>query len=201
MANLSKLDAVNRILIKCGFGKVGALDTGGASTAAYAEYHLDAASIDVQAEGWHFNTRSDVEAEPDGSDNITLPDGTIEMDTDGESAGTDVAQIGGRLYDKGENTDEFSSTLRTEQTLNYNFGCVPFRVQTYMVALATVSFARVFKPTEQVLIRRLEFDIVRYRTQAKRFESETRDVNTLNTPESHRIMGRRRGCYDERRVP
>lgn len=201
MANLSKLDAVNRILTKCGFGSVPSLETNGASVTSEAERHIDMATAEIQAEGWHFNTRSDVEATPDGSDNITLPSGTIEMDTDGESADIDVAQVGSMLYDKDENTDEFDSTLRTEQTLNYSFGCIPLRVQLYIVSIATVSFARVWKPMEQALIRRLEGEVFRHKVQAKRFDGKARDVNVLATPDMLRAAGRVRGNYDQRRVP
>lgn len=198
---MTTLEAVNRMLLRCSFGKVGALDTNGSSTAAYAEYHLDMASIDVQAEGWHFNTRTDVEAEPDGSDNITLPTGTIEMDSDGEDAYRDVAQVGGKLYDKDDNTEEFDGSIQTAQTLNYNFGCVPFRIKGYVVIVATLSFAMAFKPMERGLHRQLQHEIARYKTQAKRADSEARDVNTLRTPEAMRLAGRRYGWYGERWVP
>lgn len=198
---MNKLQAVNRIFNKCGIGSVSALDTGGASLASEAERLIDSVSMEVQAEGWHFNIRTNVEVAPDGSDNIVVPSGTIAMDTDGESVNIDTAQVGDKLYNKDDNTDEFSSSVYTEQTLAYSFGCIPFALKNYIVARAAVEFARVFKNMEPRLIRQLEGDMLKAKVEANRREVQQSDINVLQTEESIAAVGKRRGCYDRRRRP
>ena len=187
---MTRLEAVRKILTRCGFGDVQSLDTGGASMASYAERHLDLVIVEVQTEGWHFNTLARVTAEPDGSDHIEAPSGTILMDTDGEDAHRDVAQVGGRLYDKDENTDEFTSSVSTEQVLNRSFGCIPFPIQNYIVARAALGFVVVHKPMERMLIRSVEADLAKAKVEANRYEVRQSDVNLLKTPWMQRAVGR-----------
>lgn len=198
---MNKLRAVNRIFNKCGIGSVSALDTGGASLASEAERLIDSVAMEVQAEGWHFNIRTNVEVEPDGSDNIVVPSGTIAMDTDAASIHIDTAQVGDKLYNKDDNTDEFASSVYTEQTLAYSFGCIPFAIKNYIVARAAVEFARVFKNMEPRLIRQLEGDMLKAKVEANRYEVQQSDINMLQTEESLAAVGKRRGYYDRRRRP
>lgn len=61
---MQKLEAVRQMLELCGLQHISALDTDGASMAAFAERILDRENIALQEYGWHFNRRDDVELEP-----------------------------------------------------------------------------------------------------------------------------------------
>lgn len=59
-----KLDAVNEILSRCGFGHVSALNTNGSDLTAEIERVIDRHELAVQSEGWHWNRRKNVSLEP-----------------------------------------------------------------------------------------------------------------------------------------
>lgn len=137
---MTKLDAVNRVLVAVGRDRVKALDTDGASPAAEAERCLDQCELDVQALGWHYNTRNDVELTPDANDHIAVPTGVITIDTDTDDQGTNVTVLGDGLFNLDDNTDEFDSTLKVAYTLRYSFHCIPQLIQEYIVACTSVEF-------------------------------------------------------------
>lgn len=61
---MQKLEAIRQILELCGLQHVAALDTDGASMAAFAERILDRENIALQEYGWYFNRRDDVDLSP-----------------------------------------------------------------------------------------------------------------------------------------
>jgi hypothetical protein len=61
---MTKLEAVRQMLELCGLQHISALDTNGPSMAGFAERILDRENIALQEDGWHFNTRDDVELSP-----------------------------------------------------------------------------------------------------------------------------------------
>ena len=71
------------------------------------------ANVDVQTEGWHFNTERHVTYTPDSVTNkIAIGNDILQMDvTDGwVSRKYDVVRRGGFLYDKLDHTDDWSDT-------------------------------------------------------------------------------------------
>jgi hypothetical protein len=76
----TKLEAVNSLLRSIGEDPVNSLSSGLAD-AELAEEVLDAVSHEIQSEGWHVNTRRDIELTVNASSNFVLPDNTLRVDT------------------------------------------------------------------------------------------------------------------------
>lgn len=200
----TRLSAVNWILSRCGRGEVSALHTGTASDAANAERELDRASLSIQKIGWHFNTVTDKAISTDDNDKIPVPTGTIWIDTDAEDAHRNVSQHGSFMYDHDENRDTFpdDDSLKFRYVTLYNLECVPYPIREYIMATAAYNFvtqygARMFAPSEMATLRgNLYNEMLQAKVDAKRFDSDTGNVNVLDTEHVAAIKGDRyRGRY------
>lgn len=61
---MQKLEAVRQMFELCGLQHLAALDTGGSSSASFAERILDRENLAIQESGWYFNTRNAVTLSP-----------------------------------------------------------------------------------------------------------------------------------------
>ena len=131
----TELSAVNSILGAIGQSPISQLkDANGVIVNANPEIQfiynlLKDANVDVQAEGWHFNTEKHVPFHPDANGKIAIAGDILQLDvTEGwRDRHYDVVRKGGFLYDKYDHTDDFSDI--TEILLDvvklYNFEDVP----------------------------------------------------------------------------
>lgn len=188
---MTKLDGVNDMLRAVGRSAVSGLDTGRASPASEAERVLDRHVIDVQAMGWHYNRRDNIELEPNGDGNVAVPTGVIGIDADREHGETrNITVVGDGLYDLGDNTDEFDSDVTVKYTLAYEFKCIPLMVQKYIVACAAAEFnATNFGDVNRQ--PRLEHMKIQAWAMAVRDDEDKSDANILNTQETLRVRGMR----------
>jgi hypothetical protein len=94
-------------------------------------------NVDVQNEGWHFNTERHVTYTPDSNGKIAIGDDILRMDvTDGwKKREFDVVKRNGNLYDKYDHTDDWSDT--TEMLLDivklFAFTDLPMVFQRYII--------------------------------------------------------------------
>jgi hypothetical protein len=190
---MTKLEAVNIILRGMGRAGTAALDTGGNSEAAQAERTLDEVEQRVQTMyPWYFNERFDVTLSPDVDDHITLPTGALVIDAYGPDGYREVTQVGSRIYDKDNNTDEWDADLRVVYQLRYDFGCIPPPIQEYIAAKAAREYNDRYG--EQRNTRRkaeLERKEMEARAAANRFDDQSADVNLTWSWEADGIRGRR----------
>jgi len=200
---LSKLEAVNLILRRLGKPVVPATDAGGGSTHAYVERTLDDAVQMIQQEGWHWNTKYNVETtvDDDGYINVAqleiddpLAPSPVYMDiyhVDVEpSAAIDTVRKGDYLWNLTD--QEFvTSTVKLRYTHAVSFDETPISFQKWAIALATFNFNRYYwnKPN---LDGALQVELTETRRQATREEIRTLDVNILDTREMRQIRGRPR---------
>lgn len=190
---MTKLDAVNEIMLKVGLRPVSTLDTNGASTHAQVERVLDAEELRIQIEGWHYNTRV-AELTPSASTSkITVPTGTLEIDSHGPDDHRDVAQIGDVLFDLDENTNEFDGPIECRYVLRIDFTCIPPPVREYIVCSAAARFNEQFGSRDRQFYLAQEAD--RAKIRAKRFNNRVADVNVLDTPEMRKVKGNRTRYY------
>jgi hypothetical protein len=98
-----ELEAVNDMLSAIGESPVATLDDPPAD-AEVAIRLLRMESRALQAEGWHFNTSTEVKLLPNGSGEFELPANTLKVDTSGCSANLDLVNRGGKLYDPRKQT-------------------------------------------------------------------------------------------------
>lgn len=187
---MTTLEGINEIMALCGHLPVPSLDTGGPSAAAMAEVCIVEAERHVQTQGWHYNTHKDLELTPDiVTSKIALPTGTLTIDSWGQSAWRDVSQVGGYLYDRDNNTDEFDDNLFVKVVLRFEFPCIPQPVQDYIVTVAAIRYATMRQMAD--VARSLEPKMFRMRAEARRFDGLSADVNLLNTPSAIRLTGDR----------
>lgn len=192
---MTKLEAVRLIMRRCGLLPVTALDTDGFSIAADVERELDDTELEVQAMGWHYNTRVDVELEPDVDDHIQVPTGTIAIDVAGAHFDVkDGVQVGQYLFDRENNTDEFDSSVQASYRLRYGFGCIPYQVRKWIVAKAALKFAESRFP-KQAALRLLYEEERDAEAMARQYDGDASDVNLLRTPDSRAVKGGRDGPW------
>ena len=98
------------------------------------------ANVDVQNEGWHFNTEKHVTYKPDSvTGKIAIGSDILRMDvTDGWSKRQfDVVRRGGNLYDKYDHTDEFTEDLSLDVVWLQKFEDIPQVFKRYVIYCAS----------------------------------------------------------------
>lgn len=193
---MTKLEAVNIILRANGQAGVNALDTNGNSDAAQAERILDRWELKIQSRGWHYNTRVNVETDPDDTTSqIPVPDSVITIDTERSSLRVDVTPIGRFLYDREENTFEFDSSVILTYVVRYEFDCIPQPVAEYIADAAAAEFNRHQGQSHRWRQGDLELETRKSKAAAFRFDGDSSDANILETEESLKIKGWRSGGW------
>lgn len=91
---MTKLQALQEILQRCGLRPPSALQTGSPSDMGLAEQFFDQESLDVQAIGWEYNTRFNIELSPSlyTFDNATYDDSVRSLTQAGAFADATVGQ-------------------------------------------------------------------------------------------------------------
>ena len=107
--NETELSAVNAILGAIGQSPVTSLNFTNPEISFIYNLLRDA-NVDLQNEGWHFNTERHVTYTPDANGKIVVGNDILKMDTtDGWIDRThDVVKRNGYLYDKQSHSDDFS---------------------------------------------------------------------------------------------
>lgn len=135
---LTKLALVNRILSYNGQFPVSTLQTSDQSWVARAEEFLDDENRIMQDENrWSVSVRKDVELTPDTiTGYIAIPDGALVTHSDASDAALDIVQVGGKLYDRTNNTDVFDTSVRVRVSYLYGVHCIPEHLQSLAAARA-----------------------------------------------------------------
>ena len=99
-------------------------------------------NVDIQSEGWHFNTENHVTYTPDSTTGkIAIGSDILQMDiTDGWRKRTfDVVKRSGYLYDKYDHTDDWSdsSEVSLDITRLLSFEDIPPVFKRYIIARAS----------------------------------------------------------------
>jgi hypothetical protein len=137
---MTKLEAVNIMLLAIGEQPVSTLDPGSITQeASIAEDVLDTVSRDVQALGWYFNETLEVTLSPDVDDNIAIPSDALKVIPIGESDAIGIRA--GYLYNRTEGTDEFDDDVDCYIVYGQDFADLPQSAKAYIAIRA----ARVFQ--------------------------------------------------------
>ena len=143
----TELSAVNAILGAIGQAPVNTITTSNNPEVAYLYNILRDCNVDLQNEGWHFNTERHVKYTPDSSNNkIAIGNDILKMDvTDGwTKRNYDVVKRNGYLYDKLDHTDdwsELSDGIDLDIVRLLAFEDLPSPFQRYIIAKASVRAA------------------------------------------------------------
>lgn len=200
---MDTLAAVNEILTRCGLGPVSSLDSAGRSDARLAQDVLDEVDLRIQGSpnGWAYNTRLDVLLSPDSSGYIQVPSGTIWIKSSYTDSWRKITQVGGKLYDRDNNTDVFTSDLYCTYALRLEFECIPYEVRQYITTAAAEDF--ITRHGDRLMGPRLAFmkqnqiqkALRTAKSDAKRWEALTGGHNVLQTAEAINALGNRRRYY------
>ena len=143
----TELSAVNAILGAIGQAPVTNIDTTSNPEISFLYNILRDCNVDLQNEGWHFNTERHVKYTPDSSNNkIVVGNDILKMDvTDGwTKRNYDVVKRNGYLYDKLDHTDdwsELSDGIDLDIVRLLAFEDLPSPFQRYIIAKASVRAA------------------------------------------------------------
>ena len=143
----TELSAVNAILGAIGQAPVNSIDTSENREVAFLYNILRDCNVDLQNEGWHFNTERHVKYTPDSTNNkIAIGNDILKMDvTDGwTKRNYDVVKRNGYLYDKLDHTDdwsELSDGIDLDIVRLLSFEDLPSSFKRYVIARASVRAA------------------------------------------------------------
>ena len=137
----TELSAVNSILGAIGQSPVTSLVFDNPEISLIYNLLRDA-NVDVQAEGWHFNTEKHVTYTPDSvTGKIVVGNDILKMDvSEGwEKRQYDVVKRGGYLYDKFDHTDDWSdhTSIDLDITRLISFDDIPTPFQRYITYRAS----------------------------------------------------------------
>ena len=190
----TELEAVNTMLSSVGEPPINSLDDQKNVDAAIAKNILTEVSREIQAHGWHFNSQTKVKFTPaDGTKLITLPENVLRIDiehsTNGLRDDRDITQRGSKLFDKKNNTYEFTSIVTASVVYALDWAELPEPARRY----ATVRGARIFQDRmvgSQAHHAFSQEDEVRALALLKEFEGETADHSIFNNDDVFRIVAR-----------
>ena len=129
----TELSAVNSILGSIGQAPITTFDFTDPEI-SYVHNLLREVNVDVQNEGWSFNTEYHVTYSPNTDGYFVIPPNVIRFDVhDNQNIRTtDVVKRNGRLYDKYNHTDVFTSDLSLDVVTLYEFDDLPSVFQRYI---------------------------------------------------------------------
>jgi len=176
----TELDAINIMLGTIGESPINSLDAAtGVVDAVTARSILSEVAVQVQEEGWHFNTDYEFVLTPDAiTKEIYVAPNTIEVDVSEYTSDVDPAIRGTRLYDRKNKTFQFFQDIKADLTILLEFNELPQAARHYI----TIRSARVFQQRlvgSQVLGAYTEADEARALRAMRRYEAKTGDYNIL----------------------
>ena len=138
----TELSAVNSILGAIGQSPITTLAEGKKNPEVTLIYNiLTDANLDIQNEGWHFNTEKGVSFTPDSSGKITVTNDLLRMDvTDPwKKKQYDVVKRNGYFYDKDDHTDDWSdvTSINLDVTRLFSFEDLPPVFRRYIIYRAS----------------------------------------------------------------
>ena len=142
--NETELSAVNAILGAIGQSPVTSIDKTNPEIGFIYNILRDSI-VDLQAEGWHFNTEKHVTFTPNTDGKIEIGNDILRMDTtDGWVDRThDVVKRNGFLYDKQSQSDDFSghTTIKLDIVRLISYEDLPEVFKRYIIHKASVRAA------------------------------------------------------------
>lgn len=118
---------------------------------------------------------------------IKVPSGTLDIDA--EDTGLDLIQIGDHLFDRARQddgsggTDQFEDGVEVRVALRYDFECLPYKLQQYIVAAAALEFYDTIGLSKTGMIYQRLIDRRREaKVRAEQHRSDITDINTLRAP-------------------
>ena len=181
----TELSAVNSILGSIGQSPITAINLTALQDPEVALVHniLMEVTKDVQNEGWHFNQEEHYLKSPDSNGHFLIPNNYLRFDVhDGlYDRSRDVVKRDGKLYDKVEHTDVFTSDLYFDITYLFDFEDIPSAIQRYIIARASVRAATQVVSNAD-LVQLLQLEEAKTLASAKEYDCEQGDHTFFGFP-------------------
>jgi hypothetical protein len=133
----TELHAINSILGAIGQSSVTTLNFENPEVALIYRT-LNEVSVQVQSEGWSFNTEYHYPLTPDEGGEIVYPDNVIQMDLcDTEDPSIDTVRRNGKLYDKYNHTFVFEAPIYFDMVWKFDFEDLPSPFKQYITYRAS----------------------------------------------------------------
>lgn len=187
-ANMTELDAVNRMLLTISEQKVNSLESSGVIEVDVARDTLQDVSREVQGEGWRFNTEHGIRLKPDINGNINLPANCLAV-WRADRGRPQVEQRGIRLYNLTDRSYTFKATLVVSAMYCREWEELIPAAKTYIVQRACRQFQEIMtgsQVTEEFVLRRE----AQTRTQLEAADARNAGYNMLtdNRPSVDAVM-------------
>ena len=143
------------------------------------------ANVDVQNEGWHFNTEKHVKYSPDGTTKkIAIASDVLKMDVakGWTHKKYDVVKRNGYLYDKYDHTDEWDGDIDLDITKLITYVNIPSVFKRYIVYKASTRAATQFVGNAQ-LVQLLQQQEAMARAACMEYECNQGNHTMLGCPE------------------
>lgn len=199
MSAMTKLEAVNEMLMAIGQAPVNTLAVAGIRDVSIAEQVLDNVSREVQTEGHSFNT-FEQELTPDVNGRIAVGSDILRIDASRNVAkgGEPYRRViplyetgGAFLYDQDEGTDVFDGPIRVEVVRLLDFENIPQHARRYIVAMAKLRFQASVVGSDQ-LNRLIEQEVGLAYAAFRKVEHLQRDNNFFKGGSTRISRGRHR---------
>lgn len=183
IALLTELDAVNFMLESIGSMPVASLEDSGVADVAIANFILKQTSREVQSEGWHFNSDTDIEYAPDINGNITFGANILRVTPTYRNVwNTDVALRGQKLYDRRSKSLVFTQSIKLDTVTFLAWTDLPEVARNYVALKAARRFAQKVLGADSVCTWTAE-DEQEARRVFEEYEGDTAKYNFLkNNP-------------------
>ena len=191
MALTTELESVNQMLGHIGESPVNSISNEAALpiSSSTALVVLRETAKEVQTEEWHFNTITDYEPVREGTGKLKLPANTLFADA--KDSSVDVIQRGLYLYDRKNNTDVFSETLKIDLTTQLDWTELPEVARRYITLRASRIFqGRMVGSSE--LQSLIAVDEMQARARLLELDSQSSDRTIFDSEDVYRRIGVRR---------
>ena len=187
----TELSAVNSILGSIGQAPITSLTTTVGTDLEFVNpeiafiYNLlTEVNMDVQNEGWEFNTELHVKLSPDTNKHIVVPPNVLRYDIhdNQNDRRLNVVTRSGRLYNKVEHTDEFESDVELDVVTLYAFEDLPPVFRRYVIYRAAGRAATQLVANPQ-LVQLLGTQEAQARAACLEYECEQGDHNFMGWPD------------------
>ena len=154
-------------------------------TAQLAEMTIDEVKKEVLSQGWHFNTDKNYPFPPDLSGVISIPYNVLDIVS---SSKTDIVMRDWKLYDKANQTFEFTEAEDCDVVWNMDFNSLTHPLRHYI----TIKASRVFQARQigdQIAYAYSKDDEESAYLSAKFSEARTGKYNVLESQEFGLVYG------------
>lgn len=190
---LSKLDAVNQMLLAVGSGVTNSISGQLNRDVAACKQILERIITQAQLLGWHFNTDYEVPFAPNNRGHIDLPEKTLKVDVAAKryQGDLDPVQRGTRLYDRAKRTFTWTKTIYLDIVTELDWDELPEAARQYIAAWATEE-AVTDLDGDPRLIQQSQLRTIRAKRDLVGHETSSADVTIFDDETEYNIRHRRR---------